>query len=95
MSSHHFSLCIDLSNSHLSDPAPLKGNYFRHAQTQKTSFHHVAHIVNMSTTKFHDSILKTVRVIQGNVSHTNLCKFRSDCCFWLVYCQQLVVVYTY
>lgn len=86
MSRHHLSLLIDRSNSRLSDPAPLKGNYSRHAQTQKTSVHNVAHLVNMSTTKFHYSILKTGGVIQGNVSHTNLCKFRSDCCFFLVYC---------
>ena len=85
-SMYHFSVWIDHSNSHLSDPAPLKGNYSRHAQTQKTSFHHVAHLVNMSTTKFDHSILKTGGVIQGNVSHTNLCKFRSDCCFFVVYC---------
>ena len=87
MSRHHFSLSIDLSNSHLSDPAPLKGNYSRHAQKQKTSLDNVAHIVNMSTTKFHDSMLKTGGVIEGNVSHTNPCKFRSDCCFFGVYCQ--------
>lgn len=87
MSKHHWSPWMDLSNSDLSDPAPLKGNSFRHAQTQKTSFQHVAHIVNIPTTKFQDSILKTGGVTEGNVSHTNLCKFRSDFCFLIVYCE--------
>lgn len=49
----------------------------------------------MSTRKFEDWMLKTGGVIKGNVSHTNPSKFRSVCCFFPVYCQSLVVVYTY
>ena len=53
MSRHHLSLLIDCSNSHLSDPAPLKGNYSRYAQTQKTSLHNVAHLVNHKISLLH------------------------------------------
>ena len=66
---------------------PLKGNYFRHAQKEKTSFDHVAHIVNMSITTFQHSTFKTDEVTAENSCHTNPSKFRSDYCFFLVYCQ--------
>ena len=84
---YYLCVVIYLGNSHLSYLAPLTGNYFRHAQKEKTSFHHVAHIVNMSITKFEQSMFKTDGVTAQNSSHTNPSKFGSDYCFFLVYCQ--------